>query len=352
MARSKPRRFRRSPHLALFWQRGRLRCHNYLSKAVLSITPDVLSVLDALDEPRTIEEIARQLGEVDLPVKEFVQALVMAGLVEPTPPSGREATIGSLDGPWQTWGPFATAYHFATRDGIFPGDVAWVDPYDGTHSHAPAQHFRRYRGTARVPLPAERHLGALTTCLDDRRTWRKFGARALPLESLATLLRLTFGVRRWHDQAPGRIAFRTSPSGGARHPIEAYVCVQNVAGLDRGLYHYNSVDHELTPRKHDLSADDVARYLVRQAHFLPAHAVVFLTAVFGRTAWRYRSPRAYRAVLIEAGHLAQTFCLVGTALSLAPFTTMAFAETEIERDLDIKGAEESVMYVAGVGPRP
>jgi hypothetical protein len=48
-------------------------------------------------------------------------------------------------------------------------------------------------------------------------------------------------------------------------------------------------------------------------------------------------------VLIEAGHFCQTFCLVGTALRLAPFCTAALADSIIERDLRIDGVTESVL---------
>jgi nitroreductase len=77
-----------------------------------------------------------------------------------------------------------------------------------------------------------------------------------------------------------------------------------------------------------------------------------MTAVFDRVQWRYPYARAYRAVLAESGHLCQTFCLVATWLGLAPFCTMALADSRIERDLKIDGVSESVIYAAGVGARP
>ena len=83
-----------------------------------------------------------------------------------------------------------------------------------------------------------------------------------------------------------------------------------------------------------------------------AGAVVLMTAVFARTQWKYEAPRAYRAVLMEAGHVCQTFCLVATRLGLAPFCTIALADSKIEKDLGIDGAAESVLYAAGVGQRP
>ena len=64
---------------------------------------------------------------------------------------------------------------------------------------------------------------------------------------------------------------------------------------------------------------------------------------------KYHHPRAYRVVLLDAGHLCQTFCLVATWLGLAPFCTAALKDTQIEKDLGIDGIRESVLYVAGVG---
>jgi nitroreductase len=77
-----------------------------------------------------------------------------------------------------------------------------------------------------------------------------------------------------------------------------------------------------------------------------------MTAVFPRTQWKYEFPRAYRVVLAEAGHLCQSFCLTATWLGLAPFCTMALADSAIERDLRIDGLTESVLCAAGVGLRP
>jgi SagB-type dehydrogenase family enzyme len=92
--------------------------------------------------------------------------------------------------------------------------------------------------------------------------------------------------------------------------------------------------------------------LPTQWWYRDAGALVLLTAVFERTQWRYEGPRAYRAVLIEAGHACQTFCLAATWLGLAPFCSMALADTAIENLLGLDGVSESVLYAAGVGSRP
>ena len=80
--------------------------------------------------------------------------------------------------------------------------------------------------------------------------------------------------------------------------------------------------------------------------------MVFFTSIFARILWRYPYARAYRAALIESGHVCQTFLLAATSLGLAPFSVMALADSVIERDLGIDGIRESVLYAAGVGRPP
>ena len=122
-----------------------------------------------------------------------------------------------------------------------------------------------------------------------------------------------------------------------------------VEGLALGLYHYQPVTHQLEVINTNVSSQKAWLYCARQ-HFVRKAAALFLmTAVLPRTMWKYRHARAYRVVLLDAGHLCQTFCLVATWLGLAPFCTAALKDTLIEKDLGIDGIRESVIYVAGVG---
>jgi SagB-type dehydrogenase family enzyme len=90
-------------------------------------------------------------------------------------------------------------------------------------------------------------------------------------------------------------------------------------------------------------------YAAGQKFLKDAAAVFLMTAVFPRTMWKYRFPRAYRVVLLDAGHLCQTFCPVATWLGLAPFCTVALKDSEIEKDLSLDGIRETALYLAAVG---
>jgi SagB-type dehydrogenase family enzyme len=101
-----------------------------------------------------------------------------------------------------------------------------------------------------------------------------------------------------------------------------------------------------------VTEDDLRNWIPSQPWFWPAQLIVFMTAVFERTSWRYPAARAYRNVLLEAGHLAQTFCLVSTELKLAPFTTHAIADSKVDAVLEIDGVMEGVIYLVGCGVQP
>jgi SagB-type dehydrogenase family enzyme len=218
---------------------------------------------------------------------------------------------------------------------------------------SPPEPVKRHRGTPVVPLPKPSATGEFADVLLRPRTWRGFSRRGIALESLASLLHLTFGVQRWGEAAPGdRVAFKTSPSAGARHPIEAYILVRRVTGLRPGVYHYVSDAGALELLSPGVSARDVDRLLCGQTWYRPAAAVVFLTAVMPRAWWRYPVARSYRCVLLDAGHVCQTFCLVATWLGLAPFCTAAIDDPAVETRLGIDGRQEVVLYAAGVGARP
>jgi SagB-type dehydrogenase family enzyme len=265
------------------------------------------------------------------------------------PPGERELRA------WSEWNPAAGFFHLSTKDLPFERDAA--KEFRGllrlAKSKPMPKPIKRYPQAQQVRLPAPTFNSEFSRALTDRRTWRKFSKKPVELSLLGNLLGLTWGVRRWVEiPMVGTVAVKSSPSGGALHPIEAYVLARNVNGLRSGLYHYSAADHRLELLRRGADSRQITEYLANQFWYGGAAFVVFMTAVFARTRWKYDYARAYRAVLIEAGHLCQTFCLTATRLGAAPFCTMAFADSKIEKALGVDGIAESAIYVTGAGLRP
>jgi SagB-type dehydrogenase family enzyme len=338
----------------IYWQSGHLVFENFLTRRQITALPLTASLLHFFDRWKAIADLFAAMPQYSpTSLRRAVAQLVRHSLLqrEDQPLPSRQAALTA----WSAWNPSAGFFHLSTKDLKFEADDA--KEFRALVRQAKSKPIplpiKRYPKAKKIPLPAAPADGEFARVLLQRRTWREFSATPVPLSTLGNLLGLTWGVRQWVALPKiGSVALKTSPSGGAMHPIEAYVLARNVDGLTAGFYHYDAADHRLELLKRGATSRDITRLLAHQWWYGPAAFVVFLTAVFERTRWKYDYARAYRAVLIEAGHLCQTFCLTATSMQLAPFCTMAFADSKIEKVLGLDGIAESALYVAGAGMRP
>lgn len=197
----------------------------------------------------------------------------------------------------------------------------------------------------------------LDVLLARRTTCRNFDPdHRLPLADLASLMHRVFGAQATQELAPGAIALKkNSPSGGGLHPIEAYLLVQRVDGLEPGLYHYHSTGHALQVLRSMGTADiaPLAKELVAgQPWFANAPVLVLMAARFKRNFWKYRNhAKAWRVIQLDAGHLSQNFYITATELGYGAFVTGAINDECAERLFDLDGITMGAIAVCGLGRR-
>jgi SagB-type dehydrogenase family enzyme len=185
-----------------------------------------------------------------------------------------------------------------------------------------------------------------------RRTIRTFDERLMTFSELGALLDLTNGITGV-ELVPGggEIALRAAPSAGALYPIELYLAVRRVDGLAAGLYHYEPHSLSLALLRSGDPTESVAKVCCGSPLAEAASVTVFFSGVFDRTLRKY-GDRGYRYVLLDAGHVAQNLCLAATSKALAVTTTCGFFDDQANELLGLGGLDESVLYVAFVGPQP
>lgn len=209
----------------------------------------------------------------------------------------------------------------------------------------------------RIPLPRSNSTTALDALFDRRVTCRNYDrSRKLSLEQFSAVLHRAFGARAVDDYAPGiQLMKKGVPSAGGLHATEAYLIVQHVDGIAPGLYHYHPVDHALEPiaaLEVDAAAVLAKRCVAAQSYFVDAHALVIPTSRFRRNFWKYRNhAKAYRALILDVGHLSQALYLAATELGLAAFVTAAINEMDIEQAFGLDPLEEGPLAVCGFGYR-
>jgi SagB-type dehydrogenase family enzyme len=141
---------------------------------------------------------------------------------------------------------------------------------------------------------------------------------------------------------------RAAPSAGALYPIETYVVVNAVSGIEPGVYHYGPERHELDLIRVGDFGPEFARAALDQRMAARASVVFAWTAVFERSKWKYKQ-RAYRYVYLDAGHIAQNVALAAVALGLGSCQIAAIYDDEANALLQVDGSSESTLYMTVVG---
>jgi SagB-type dehydrogenase family enzyme len=346
-------RYRRSPHVLCYWTDVGAVIYNYATAVQAQATDLTWQLLDCCNEWRTAPEVRLAVAQ-RLPasvVIELLEALVSATFCEASDRS-RVISDERMDA-WKTWNPSAGFFHTVSRQCQWGDQAEFANRLKAKARSSPMPHSVKPPRTERLTLPSLRRPTRVSRLILDRRTWRQFGRRPMQRTELATLLRLTSGITHWLTvPGLGEVPLKTSPSGGARHPIETYVVVLRVRDVPAGVYRYAADRHELDVIRMGATENVVLKLVPMQPWSAQASIVIFFTAVFERTRWKYDFARAYRAVLIEAGHVCQTFLLTATSLGLAPFSTMAVDDAGVEALLGLDGVSEAVLYAAGAGTRP
>ena len=206
--------------------------------------------------------------------------------------------------------------------------------------------YKEYPGSPETGLlaPAFPQNIDLKEVISRRRSVRTFAKKAVTLQQLSTMLWASAGITK----RTANFAFRAAPSAGALYPIETYLVVNNVEGLEPGLYHYSVRKHVLQQlRKGELGKAAAAAAL--DQNIAAGAAVDFIwTAVFQRSAWKYRQ-RAFRYVYLDCGHIAGQLSLAAVALNLGSCNIAAIYDGEMNALLGVDGEEESVLYMCCVG---
>lgn len=155
--------------------------------------------------------------------------------------------------------------------------------------------------------------------VESRRSWRSNGPQPLTAGQLGEFLYRSARVRGRRGTEHEEISSRPYPGGGADYELEVYCLINRVEGIERGLYHYD-------PLEHGLEwicgwTDQVAAVAVDTCRKAPPGQIpdvqFAITARMMRLTYKYESI-PYSVVLKDTGVLIQTFYLTATAMGLAP----------------------------------
>jgi len=347
-------RFKRSSTLVVLLEHDQFVFHNFLIQSTFAANAAALDIVRRLYAWTDVDQLHKSLSGYSLSsVERGLNQLVELGAVvaEGSPAAAQDA---EFERSW-LWGPFAGAFHFGARGGVFVSDqdsemmlreLAKFTP-------SPALHQRNPDDRPKLTAPLKPSYDEPFRTMTRRRTNRIMLDEPVGFEALSDCFLFSMAITAMLDlEGIGELPLKMTPSGGARNPFEGYVCVRNVEGMTPGVYHYAAIDRSFSLVREG-PPPPFPSMLGEQEWTANAAAVVFLVANFERSMWKYHDPMTYRVIAIEAGHIAQNMLLVATHHGLVGNPTGLINTTVTEAALGVSGSTRAALYAVAIGvPAP
>ncbi len=324
--------------------------HNFLEQRTFSAKPIALEIVQRLRSWTDLDDAADLVpGYSRQSVVRSIEQLIelSALLVENSEEAAREE---NYEQSW-LWGPWAAAYHLSTRGGTFLSGEVTEEMLREQVKWNPSPPLFTANGAAALPTTPssiESYPEPFQT-MARRRTNRFMLDRSLSERQVLDCLLFSMAITAVMEDPLGvDLPLKMTPSGGARNPYEAYVCVRDVEGLAPATYHYSAMERNLAPLPNG-RPPAFERLMAGQDWTGNAGAIIFLAANFERTMWKYHNASAYRITMIEAGHIAQNIMLVATNHGLVANGTGAFDTSLVEETLGLSGLTQTPVYALVLG---
>lgn len=228
-------------------------------------------------------------------------------------------------------------------------DNGLMDKYIKTDPVPPI--YKEYKNAKKIPL--ERNFSSLNdidlrTLLFEKVFDHESGKEPLTKTQISNVLFNTFGEMGTVEfPVQGEFLLKTSPSGGARHPIEAYM-ISLDTGFPTGIYHYSVKTNSLEEISSEVDVSEINDiiYKLNTGPQFSIKAVIVFSAIFPRSMWRYREPRSYRVILHDLGHILETMKIISKAFNIKTYFGHGFHESRLANLLNISGQEEAILHYA------
>ncbi len=253
-------------------------------------------------------------GEVELLPDPVLAMLCAAQLLLP------EAEVTSRR--FRQWDPTDLWFHRKANES------RGSDGYGGTYhlegDFEPIPYARPLPDGPSVELPepdleqARRTDPPLAEVMEGRRSRRRFLPGQTRLEQLAEVLYRSLRARQVQPDDHGlEVVDRRYPSGGSVHEIDAYVVVNDVAGLEPGIYRYAPERHslDLIGQDEGLRARVNADVMMTIRGKIAPPVVLLFGARFDRLMWKYQG-MPYALLTKHVGVVYQTIYLNAEAAGL------------------------------------
>ena len=169
------------------------------------------------------------------------------------------------------------------------------------------------------------------------------------LGALARWLFFSAGlVRKGVFPKAGEVRFRAAASAGGLYPIETYLVCKDIPGLEAGVYHFSPRDFALRQLRKGDYRSELYRATGGDRSISGSSATLVFTAVFWRSAWKYRV-RSYRYCFWDNGTILANLLATVSAEGLSARVIAGFVDARVNLLLGVDGELEASLCMVPLG---
>ena len=208
--------------------------------------------------------------------------------------------------------------------------------------------YKSYAGLPSFPLPTD-FSKPTTSTLDAVASVDRGDGASLDLGALARCLFFSAGlIRKGVFPKAGEVRFRAAASAGGLYPIEVYVVCKDIPGLDAGVYHFSPRDFALRQLRKGDYRGELYRATGGDQPISGSPATLVFTAVFWRSAWKYRV-RSYRYCFWDNGTILANLLATVSAGGLSTRVIAGFVDARVNLLLGVDGELEASLCMVPLG---
>jgi|SRR5699024_5864160 len=210
--------------------------------------------------------------------------------------------------------------------------------------HVSGNASRKYDDFNLIPLKKpEKTTLDLEDIILSRYSADRFSGEAVSFEKLSTILLYSYG-----NFKTARGNRRPIPSGGALYPLDIYILVNKVDGLEKGIYHYDPYRNGVVLLK-DYEENKLGEVLLQEEAVAGYAFSIVISATFWRSRFKY-GHRSSRFIFLEAGHLMQNLITLSTAHEVASRPYGGFIDDELSEIIgQFNGVDDAPIYTLVAG---
>ncbi len=195
--------------------------------------------------------------------------------------------------------------------------------------------------------PSKRIKKYLSDVLEERHSSRFFADIYMGQKDFSTIMHYSFGLGKRKVNYNGIITTtRHYPSGGGLYPIEIYVLINKVNGIQLGLYKYQPHSHTLYPVKCDFN---IETFLEHSNFDYQNYSFLVLYKFDINKSYLKYGELSLLITLVELGDMVQNFDLVVTSLDYSSCQIAGFDKSYANEVIGLDGVNSHIIFTSICG---